>query len=83
MTDEQILELAEAYAERRQIKLSTLGAYAARDGKFFEQLKAGRELRRHTRAKLAKWFDRHWFEDLEWPQAIPRPTSAPESGSPM
>lgn len=81
MTDEQIMKLAQAYARHTGLKLTTLGNYAVRDGKFFEQLGNGRELRRRTRRKVAAWFDLNWVEDLEWPEDIPRPSQKAVQGA--
>lgn len=75
MTDEQIMTLAKSYAAHTGLKLSTIGAYAARDGRFFLTLSEGRECRRRTRKKVAGWFSEHWPSDLEWPAEIERPAA--------
>lgn len=81
-TDEQIKDLAHAHAAHTGLKMSTLGAYAANDGKFFKHLDEGRECRRRTREKVANWFAQNWPEDLEWPSDIPRPIAAdPKRGA--
>ncbi|WP_425099177.1 hypothetical protein [Tropicibacter sp. S64] len=78
MTEEQIITVGEAYAAHASVKLTTLGVYAANDGKFFASLREGRECRRLTRQKVSKWFSENWPEDLEWPQDIPRPDTSPK-----
>lgn len=73
MNKQMLVELAEAYAAHRGLKLSTVSTYVAADGKFFGSLKkeAGCTLARA--ARVLAWFDAHWPADLEWPRHIPRP----------
>lgn len=73
MTIEQIQRLATAYAGHTGLKLSTVGAYAAGDGKFFKRLAEGRECYPRTLKKVAAWLDEKWPTDLEWPTGVPRP----------
>jgi hypothetical protein len=81
MTEDQIIRMAKAYANHTGLKLTTLGAYAVRDGKLFEQIANGRECRRKTRNALAAWFDANWPADLEWPADIPRPSKPKEKAA--
>lgn len=52
-------------------------------GDFFSRLEKGTNPRSDTYEKALALFSRAWAEDLEWPEDIPRPTSAPESGRSM
>ncbi len=72
MIVQSIFRVAHAYADHRQIALSTVGRLGMGHGHFFERLAAGRvTLRRADRA--LQWFSDHWPVDLEWPPDIPRP----------
>ena len=74
MQTADIKDLAEAYAAHSGLKLSTLGAYAVNDGKFFHRLEEGRGCTLRTYHKVLGWFDANWPADLEWPRHIPRPS---------
>lgn len=41
MTKEQLLKIGRVYAAHTGLKMTTLGVYAANDGKFFKRLEAG------------------------------------------
>lgn len=74
MSTQQLVTLAEVLAGHRGLKLSTLSTYAARDGKFFRNLKENNaSCTLKTAARLLDWFDQNWPADLEWPRHIPRP----------
>ena len=75
----QIIELAEAYAAHRGLKLSTLGVYIVNDGKFFERLRRGSSCTLKTAERAVSWFHENWADDLAWPQHIPRPEVAAKS----
>jgi len=74
MSAAQILEIAELYAGHCKLKLSTVGAYAANDGKFFGRLTDGYDCRTRTAQRILAWFSENWPADLEWPKAISRPS---------
>lgn len=73
MKIEHLLDLAEAYSSHTGLKLTTIGAYAANDGKFFGRLKEGAGCTLRKAARLVLWFSDNWPADLEWPRQIPRP----------
>lgn len=73
MTTEQILKLAYSFSRHTGLSMSTVGTYAAADGKFFGRLERGGGCTLRTAKKLFDWFAREWPADLEWPSDIPRP----------
>lgn len=73
MKIEHLLDLATAFSAHTGLKLTTIGAYAANDGKFFGRLKAGAGCTLRKAAAVLQWFSDHWPADLEWPRSIPRP----------
>jgi len=78
MTGEQTLKLAKLYSEHTGLKLSSIGAYAANDGRHFLEIEEkGRECLPRTARRVAEWFSENWPQDLAWPQGVPRP-SAPK-----
>ncbi len=80
-TSDAITQLAQRYADHRQIALSTVGRLAMGHGHFFLRLEEGRvTIRRAERA--LQWFSAHWPEGLEWPADIPRPDPSENAGSP-
>ena len=81
MRKEQLLILASTYCHHTGKKLSTIGQYAARDGKFFLRLEAGAGCTLKTAENIVRWFSDAWPEDLEWPQSIPRPAPSDEDGA--
>ena len=76
MTTAQLLRLAETYAARRKIALSTIGRIAGGNGGFFKRVKEGRVTIRRAE-RVCQWFSDHWPADAEWPAAIPRPQPTP------
>lgn len=80
MNEKQITKLASVLSEHRGLKLSTIGAYALRDGKFFKRLDRGGGCTLRTAARLTEWLSQNWAEDLEWPSDIPRPDQAKKRG---
>lgn len=68
-----LIDLAERYAAHRGIKLATVSTYAAQDGKYFKNLKAGAGCTLRKASALVAWFSDNWPADLEWPRDIPRP----------
>lgn len=72
-----IVQLAEAVAIHRSLKLSTISTYSAGDGKWLGRLKngdAGCTIRRAV--SVISWFNENWPVDLEWPRHIPRPAKS-------
>lgn len=72
--------LAEALAAHRNWSLTTIGAYAANDGKFFSRVAAGGGCTLKTASAVLNWFAQNWPADLEWPRAVPRPP-IPQKGA--
>ena len=80
MDESSIVKLAEAYSAHCNLKLSTLGVYAANDGKLFSRLNEGGSCTLNTATKILAYFDTHWPTDLKWPEAlIPRPSKKKEA----
>lgn len=75
METQGLLQLAKLLSEHRKLKLSTLGVYSVNDGTFFARIGAGSTCTLRTAAKVCGWFDANWPADLEWPKAIPRPST--------
>lgn len=73
MDIESLKGAAQAYASHRDLKLSTIGAYAVNDGKFFYRLAKGGGCTLRTANRLLTFLAINWPEDLEWPSDIPRP----------
>lgn len=73
MNTDSLINLATVYAHHVGQRLSTVGAYAVNDGKFFERLSAGRSCTFKTAEKAVRYFDAVWPADLDWPRDIPRP----------
>jgi len=71
-----IVEAGRRLAAHRGIAISTLGREAIGSSRFFEDLKAGRVTFRRA-ARLVARLSAMWPENLAWPDAIKRPSSAP------
>lgn len=76
MKIEHLLDLADAYSAHTGLRLTTVGAYAANDGKFFGRLKAGAGCTLRKASAIVRWFSDNWPADLEWPRDIARPSAA-------
>ncbi|MGR7993874.1 hypothetical protein [Xanthobacter sp. ZOL 2024] len=67
---------AEAYAEARNIKISTVGRLAAGDWRFFDRIVEGKSFTARTYDEVMGWFAVNWPEDIPWPNDIRRPAPA-------
>lgn len=79
MYSDDLLVVARRYAQARDIAMTTLGTYAAGDGKFFGRLAEGRVTIRRAKA-VGQYLSDHWPDGLEWPPSIPRPEPSGDSG---
>ena len=73
MKTEHLLHLASSLSSHSGLKQTTIGAYAANDGKFFGRLASGSSCTLRTATTVMQWFADNWPEDLQWPTDIPRP----------
>ncbi|MBR1193214.1 hypothetical protein [Bradyrhizobium sp. AUGA SZCCT0160] len=72
---QNLLKCAEAYAGRKEVKLTTLGRIIANDSPFFARLHDDRKnftVRKYD--EVINWFSSNWPDGLDWPSAVPRPT---------
>lgn len=74
-----LLMLSEALAQHRNWSLSTVGFYAANDGKFFQRIQSGGGCTLRTAHRVTVWFADNWPADLAWPRDIPRPPKSKEA----
>lgn len=81
MNPEFLTRLAEAYAQHRALKLSTVSTYAANAGAFFAGLKNGNSCTFRKAQNVTAWFSDHWPADLEWPRDIPRPQKSKQEAA--
>ncbi|UXU74327.1 MULTISPECIES: hypothetical protein [unclassified Paracoccus (in: a-proteobacteria)] len=79
MTADHLVSIAQRYADHRGYRLTTVGAYAVNDGKFFDRLLAGGSCTMRTADKVLRYLASHWPVDLEWPRDIPRPDKTKEA----
>jgi hypothetical protein len=74
---QHLMSCATAFAQKRNVKLTTLGRKAANDSPFFTRLKDNRtSFTARKYDEIIQWFSDHWPADLEWPQGVLRPVSA-------
>lgn len=76
MKAEHLLKLAATYVDHTGYQLTTVGAYAVNDGKFFQRIEAGGSCTLRTAGRVVCWFSDHWPADLAWPADIPRPAQS-------
>jgi hypothetical protein len=70
---ENLLKCASAYADEREISLSTLGRLAAGDWRFFDNLnKDDKTFTARKYDEVVRWFSDNWPDDLSWPDGISR-----------
>ena len=71
---QHLMSCATAFAEKRNMKLTTLGRKAANDSPFFTRLMENRtSFTARKYDEIIQWFSDHWPVDLAWPQAVVRP----------
>jgi hypothetical protein len=71
---QHLMSCATAFAERRNMKLTTLGRKAANFSPFFTRLMESRtSFTARKYDEIIQWFSDHWPADLEWPKAVVRP----------
>ena len=71
---QHLMSCATAFAEKRNMKLTTLGRKAANDSPFFTRLMESRtSFTARKYDEIIQWFSDHWPADLEWPSAVVRP----------
>lgn len=69
-----LMSCATAFAEKRNMKLTTLGRKAANDSPFFTRLMERRtSFTARKYDEIIQWFSDHWPADLDWPAAVVRP----------
>lgn len=71
---EELFSLAELLSSFTDLKLSTIGTYAANDGKTFARWARGGSCTLPTSERILQWFSDNWPDDLTWPTEIPRPS---------
>ena len=80
MVDEtQLLDMAEAYADARGLRLSSVSTYASGSGHTFARLRNGHTITSKRSVHIVQYFSDHWPADLPWPRGIQRPAPAPDS----
>lgn len=71
---QHLMSCATAFAEKRNMKLTTLGRKAANDSPFFTRLMESRtSFTARKYDEIIQWFSDHWPPDLDWPDAVVRP----------
>lgn len=73
MNANTLVSAAKRYSEHSGKRLSTIGAYAVNDGKFFDRIEGGGSCTLRTAQKMVAWLSEAWPRDLDWPDDIPRP----------
>jgi len=74
MTAEQLLYLAQAYADTQGLTLRRVGILAASNPMLFKRLAAGKGAQTTTVERAAHWLSHHWPRGVPWPQGIPEPS---------
>ena len=77
MREIHLVQLAEAYAQSKDLSVSRVGALAANDGKFFTRLATGGTCTLRTAASVVRWFAANWPGHAEWPPGVARPAPTP------
>ena len=75
---ESVLLLAQRFAAKRRIQLTTLGRLTVGNASIFVRLREGRITLR-TLDRILQHFSDHWPADLDWPADIPRPPKRREA----
>ena len=61
---------------------STVGRWAAGDGRTYDRLRRGRDITTRRASRVVQWLSDHWPAGAEWPPDIPRPAPAASADPP-
>jgi len=81
MNADTLIFAAKLYSEHSGRRLSTIGAYAVNDGKFFDRIEGGGSCTLRTAQKMLVWLSEVWPGDLDWPDDIPRPVRSKQEAA--
>ena len=70
---DRLLAAAEVYAGAKDIKLTSVGMYATRDGGLFERLSNGGMCSAKVYDRVMQWLSDNWPMGEAWPRGVPRP----------
>ena len=77
----QLIALAEAFGAATQRSEARVATMAAKDGKFFRLVRAGKGCTVDTYLAIKQWFADNWPAELPWPEGVDRPGVLPNPGS--
>jgi hypothetical protein len=75
MDPKHLLLLAETFCSHVNRSLLTVAGWAGVHNRTFTQMKETGSCRIDTYAKAFTWFDENWPSDLDWPEAVERPSA--------
>jgi hypothetical protein len=73
----QLLALAKALAEHRNVSTARVATQCANHGAFFSRLNAGATCTVDRYLQIKQWFSDHWPINLVWPLGVDRPGILP------
>src|SRR5580765_4443772 len=87
LSPDQLLKVANAYAQASGLSLVTVGRAACNNDKIFRRLSEGGGATSRSIEQATSWFELNWPKGLRWPRGIPggprtlpvrrRPAAAP------
>jgi hypothetical protein len=69
---ERLFAVAKIYARAKNIKLTSIGMYATKDGRLFDRLRDGGGMSPDTYDRVMQWLSDNWPKG-KWPEDVPRP----------
>jgi hypothetical protein len=75
MIKEHLILLAAAYAAHVDRSEQTVSKWITGHGRLFQRLRAGMGCNLNTAELVVRWFDENWPSDLDWPEAVERPSA--------
>lgn len=68
-----IVALADAYCAATGRSAARVATLVHNQGRFIDNLRAGKGCSVATYNKVLQWFDDHWPSSVAWPEGVPRP----------
>jgi hypothetical protein len=69
----RLFAAAEAYADAKGIKLTSVGMYATKDSTLFDRISAGGMCSARVYDRVMAWMSDNWPDGVSWPKGVPRP----------
>lgn len=75
LTD-QLLTVAQLYADARKLSASRVSTIVFGDGKIISRINDGADITTRRLEGAMAWFSSNWPDDVVWPETVQRPAAS-------